>query len=205
MDLNDLLDLSVQTQAILASGYAAQMVAFRGLRRDQSAADILFLTLIFGLPALGILAVGEKYNWSLWASIPLGLLAACLVGAIWRKWVRLWFDNLLRGSGVTWSSDHKSAWTWLLDSDGKKVSEVVVELKDGTYLYFSGNPEADAKLARPPLHFGADGAIAMRVTRAQYPGEDEWTEIAGATNKAGDNVTYLPPEEIARVDIRYSK
>lgn len=205
MEVSDLLGLSVQTQAVLASGYAAQMVAFRGLRRDQSAADILFSTLVFGLPALAVLAIGNRWGWSLWVSIPAGLLWACLVGALWRRWVRRWFDEVLRDSGITWSSDHKSAWAWVLDSDGKKVSEVVVELKDGTYLYFSGNPDTDASLARRPIHFGADGGIAMRVSKAQYAGADDWTEIDDATNEAGDNLTYLPSIEIARVDIRYKK
>jgi len=204
MNPNDILDLSVQTQAVLASGYAAQMVAFRGLRRDHSAADILFLTLIFGLPCLGALAVGEKCNWSLWISIPAGLLIACLAGAIWRRWVRVWFDRLLRCTGLAWSSDHKSGWAWVLDSEGKKVSEVVVELKDGTYLYFSGDPERDQQLARPPVHLGADGGVAIRVTQARYPGQDEWSEVSDATNEAGDNLTFLPPSQIARVDLRYA-
>lgn len=205
MDFSDLLELSVQTQAVLASGYAAQMVAFRGLRSDCSAADLVFGTLVFGLPCLGVLAIGNELNSSEWISIPAGFVVACVAAAVWRIWIRKFIAWGVRQSGITWSSDHRSGWAWVVDCDGINVSEVYVEHIDGSYYFFNGDEFADKKLVRPPVHLGHDGGIALRVTHAKYAGDEEWTEAGEVNTECGDLLTYFPPQSISCVQIRYQK
>jgi len=157
------------------------------------------------LPCLAILAIGKEYDWSLWFSIPVGFLGACLIAALWRIWVRKWIDWIIRAAGITRSSDHKTAWAWIVDCDDKTVSEVCVECDDGTYLYYCGDPTVDNELARAPIHLGADGSVALRVTHIKNPKEDNWEENKEVSTKHGDNLTYISAKTIRQIDIRYEK
>ena len=74
-----LLNLPWQIQLSLASGYAAYLLCYVGIRAKHTAVDVTFLTLTFGLIATGVyFLVGRLYD-PCYQAAASGLLNTCLL------------------------------------------------------------------------------------------------------------------------------
>jgi len=60
-----LLNLPWNIQIALASGYAAYLLGYRGVRAAHKAIDIAFITLVFGLVATGVIVLLAITSFSL--------------------------------------------------------------------------------------------------------------------------------------------
>lgn len=200
-----LLTLPWATLVTLASGYTGYFIANVGLREQHTPTDVTFSTLIFGLCA------AMAYQAAIWgglnayfAAFPaMGYAFAC--GAYWRRYGRQWMYRFLRRHDISWSDGTRSAWQRMYDQRGYYISEAHVYLKDGTVLLselpgsFEGQPCGSFVL-------GNDRDVLMYVTHEKRPGSEEWTRRPDVIHSTwGARSTWLPAEQIARVDIRRTK
>lgn len=204
----EILALSWTVQIALASGYAAYIIAYRGIRSHHSTQDTVFCVLIFSLLASGTL-------WLLRDRSPvLGAILAftwCIVAAaIWRSLGAPAANWALRKLKITWADDTPSAWARLQENRSIRVSQIAVWLNDGSRLIcedvslFTGLPYA-------PYVLGTNGDVLLYVTHVRPKQSDDSNAERPASKPQptlldptfGALVTYVPVAKIERVTIRH--
>jgi hypothetical protein len=201
-DVLKLINLPWAVLLILASGYAAYYVANVGIRDHHKTVDVIFSMLVFAfLSAFAYNVCRRVFDVSLVWSSAVTFVFGILAGASWSLIGRKYFEKLLRTSRVSLSDDLPSAWVALF---GEKVqaTQLSVKLKDGSWLMcddlskFAFSPNG-------PCVLGAKGDILMYVTHTQSdigvaffptpnPIDPDW----------GHEITYVPADQVARVDLR---
>jgi hypothetical protein len=195
------LNLPVQIQIALASGYAAYMAANTGMRGHHSATDTTFGALAYGLVASGILASMPRGS-----SIVLGGILAfgltLFAGMFWRKiGCHLWM-RLLRTLEVSWADDSPSAWMALGTNTQNYVTQVGVLLDDGTWLSCSDTSKfRNAPIA--PCVLGSSGDLALYLTHEEPLGGPAKELRSVLSDTHGARMTYIPAARIRRVTLRH--
>lgn len=203
----DLLNLPWATLLTLAGGYAAYYVANVGIRSHHQTIDVAFSTLVFGFFTAFAFEITKRILGAdiLWASAG-AFSVAIILGGAWSRWGRSGLGYILRRSKVSYNNDLPSAWMELFAS-GKDVStfQLAVKLSDGTWLKtdnlaaFEGKPSG-------PCTFGGNGDLLMYVTHQKSPDELDFVACPEVSDvEWGDEVTYIPQSQIARVDVRRKK
>lgn len=203
----DILALSWTVQVALASGYAAYIIAFRGIRSHHSAQDTAFSVLVFSLITSGVLWVMRGQSPVLGSVV--AFILSIATAAIWRSLGGPVLGLILRRLKVTWADDTPSAWARLQENRSIRVSQIAVWLNDGSRLIcedaslFIGLPYA-------PYVLGTNGDVLLYVTHlrpARAAGEDNKPALKPQTTTIdlirGARVTYVPSGQIARVTIRH--
>jgi hypothetical protein len=201
-EISKLLSLPWATLVMLASGFVGYYVANVGIREHHKPLDIAFSIVVFGfLSAFAYYTCKIVFDLSLVWSSGITFVSAMLVGGAWRLVGRRSFETLLRNSRISYSDDLPSAWVALFDAKNE-VTQLSVKLKDGTWLMcddlskFSASPNG-------PCIFGAKGDILMYVTHTQSVRAIAFVAAADPiSNDWGHEITYIPADQIARVDLR---
>ncbi|WP_334467757.1 hypothetical protein [Arsenophonus sp. PmNCSU2021_1] len=200
---SSLLNLPWATLVTLASGYVGYFIANVGLKEHHKTVDITFSTLVFGL--ISATAYESVAVYAVYWSTLVALVTAIITGAVWRKYGRRWMYKLMRALNISWSDGTHSAWQQLFGQIEYRATEVFVILKDGSGLLsrplarFEGLPNG-------PFALGNTGDVILYVTHHSAPDSDEWREFAGVIDDSwGALATYIPAEQIARVEIRRNK
>lgn len=199
----DVLALSWTVQLALASGYAAYIIAFRGIRSHHSAQDTAFSVLVFSLITSSML----WYTWA-WSPVASSVTAfgvSIAAAALWRSVGGPLLILVLRAIKVSWADDTPSAWA-RLQGDRAKTSQITVWLNDGGRLIcddaslFTGLPYS-------PCVLGTNGDVLLYVTDVHAAGDDGEPSTKSQTTTLdpvwGARVTYVPGSQIARVTIRH--
>lgn len=195
--IRKLADLPWQLQLVASSGYCAYLLAYRGIRQNHKAADVLFLGLAFGLIAWAILSISSSLIVS--AQITFVFLGTLTGAVLWRKFFRGWIEIIFRKTSYSWSDDSQSAWERMLQEQFTPT-QITVELKNGRYLYCT-DTSIVGNLPFGPYVLGADGDVIMYVDQSEVPGEPSETHIPiDAT--WGNLLTYIPKDEIRKIAIR---
>lgn len=201
-----ILNQSWSTLLLAACGYVAYYIANKGIREHHKPADIAFSILVFAFVA------AFAFYFSRWVlelslvwSSGIALVFAILVGAAWRMFGRPRFESLLRATRISHSDDLPSAWMALF-GERRVATQLCVQLKDGTWLMCADLSEF-RNSPNGPCVLGAKGDILMYVTdkmtdkqskrgtgfvRKANPIDPEW----------GHEITYIPADQIVRVDLR---
>jgi hypothetical protein len=198
----ELLNLPWSALLTLASGYAAYFVANTGLRDHHKAIDVAFSTLVFGF--FGAFAYEFMLRVLAWSLLPSSVVAfffAVIFGGLWRKFGRKLLSSTLRLTDVSHSDDLQSAWRSLFDITSVHATQLSVQLKNGTWLQCDDLARF-ASAPNGPCVLGASGDILMYVTDSRQPGEVAIVNDAVEFTGWGQEVTYIPASEIARVDLR---
>jgi hypothetical protein len=196
----EVLKLPWEIQVALASGYAAYVLAYTGLRDRQRTIDVAFISLVFSLIATLVL-------WLLVSTGPVISSAAAFVvsltsGIIWRKIGRPFVFFSLRKANVTWSNDDPSALASIVGNTKCPISQIAVLLDDGTWLSCKDAARfADAPFG--PCHIGPNGDVALYLTHEQSPGVEERELTTVRDPFWGDRITYLPASRIKQMTIRH--
>ncbi|ECP1315061.1 hypothetical protein FYQ77_15065 [Salmonella enterica] len=197
-----LINLPWATLVTLASGYIGYFIANVGLKDQHKPIDITFSTLIFGLFAA---MVYQAFIWAGWGEYLAALLAVLYAfanGAWWRKYGRKWMYKFLRYHDISWSDSTSSAWQRMFDQRGYYVSQVYVTLKNGTVL-LSEAPGNFEGLPCGGFVLGNEKDILLYVTHEKAPGSIGWVKCKDVIlEEWGALSTYIPGDQIARVDIR---
>lgn len=199
--ITELVELPWVTLLTLASGYAAYYVANTGLRAHHKPIDVAFSTLVFGFCAAYLYEWLIDAGWESFTASPSAFVASIIVGGLWRRLGRGSLRKALRLSKVSHSDDLPNAWTAIFDVTGVETTQLSVLLKDGTWLQcddlsrFKDAPNG-------PCVLGGEGDVLIYVTDSRKPDEDSIENDAVAFEDWGEEITYIPATQIARVDIR---
>jgi hypothetical protein len=198
----DILTLPWATLLAIVSGYAAYYIANVGLRDHHKMADTIYSVTIFAFVAAFAYNICRIFfEISLvWSSV-ITFVSAMFAGAAWSLFGRSSLERLLRRSRISHADDLPSAWVALFGVKNP-VTQLSVKLKDGSWLMcddlskFANSPNG-------PCILGANGDILMYVTHTQsdigvafFPAPDPIDE------NWGHEITYIPADQIARVDVR---
>ncbi|KFK92761.1 MULTISPECIES: hypothetical protein [unclassified Serratia (in: enterobacteria)] len=203
-----LLNLPWATLVTLVCGYIGYFIANVGLNEHHRPIDVTFSTLVFGLLASLFysltlhLDVGHFQQYlATFSALAFGAGS----GAFWRKYARKWMYKFLRHHDISWSDNTSSAWQAMFGHTEFRVTEIYVFLKDGSGLLcrLPGKYEA---WPNGPFTLGNKGDITLYVTHRKSTKGKDWVEYEGLVDSSwGAMATYVPVEQIARVDIRRKK
>lgn len=197
-----LLNLPAQIQIAAASGYAAYLAANTGIRGHHTATETAFGSAAYGLVATAVLSwkpLGDSL-------IGTGILAFALTvfaGLFWRKiGCRLWLKTLAYLE-VSRSDDSPSAWLSIQDNTKNYLTQISVELDDGSWLSCD-----DTALFRDapfgPCVLGPNGDVAFYLTHQKRGGHDETRQVKTVrSDDAAYRLTYIPANRIRRVNLRH--
>jgi hypothetical protein len=201
-----ILNQSWSTLLLAACGYVAYYIANVGIRDHHKPADITFSILVFAFVAAFAFYFSRwVLDLSLVVSSGITFLFAMIAGASWRALGRPHFERMLRATRISHSDDLPSAWMALF-GERRVATQLTVQLKDGTWLMcddlskFQTSPNG-------PCVLGAKGDILMYVTDKMTDKQSK--RGAGFVPKAdpidarwGHEITYIPADQIVRVDLR---
>ena len=198
----ELFNLPWTTLLTIASGYAGYYVANLGVREHHKTIDVAFSTLVFGFLATFVYRILLTVGANILASAIVAFLFAAMAGGIWSRYGRIFLLKVLRLSDVSHANDLPKAWVALFSQTGVNATQLSVKLKDGTWLkcedlsHFQNMPNG-------PCVLGGSGDVLMYVTHQQNPNEEEFSSYeAVADPKWGNEITYIPADQIARLDFR---
>lgn len=196
----EILALSWTVQVALASGYAAYIIAYRGIRSHHSAQDTLFSVLVFSL-------IASTTLWWLRTNSPIfaGLSAflCCIATAsLWRSVGAPFLNWCLRKGKISWADDTPSAWARLQENRSVRVSQIAVWLNDGSRLICEDVAKFDG-LPYAPFILGTNGDVLIYVSHTRPKDGDPKEQPTTLVEGAGARVTYIPASQIARVTIRH--
>lgn len=197
-----ILNLPWKIQVALASGYAAYMLGYRGIRAAHQAIDTAFITLIYGLVATSVMVLLNGKNPA--AVIPAAFFATCIVALLWRKFFSYWLHDLLHHFNISWSNDDPSAYATLLSNSKYYVTQIAVEMQDGTWLRCE-NTQSFLDAPYGPAVFGPTGDIAFYLTHEDKPDASTRQLSSVRDPNFGDRITYVPAAQIRQITIRHQK
>lgn len=198
----NLANLSWQVQVALASGYAAYLLAYYGIREGHQTIDTVFVSLVFSVIASGVLWLLGKY-------VPLvsggaAFIATCVAAIVWRGYVRAPLLKSLHFANISWSDDTPSAWAFLQHNSKVPFTQVAVELDDGTWLRCDRAGEFN-NAPFGPVIIGQNGDIALYLTHEEKLGEEAKELRTVRDPDWGDRITYVPAARIRCVTMRFKE
>ncbi|HEY8696840.1 MAG TPA: hypothetical protein VIM02_04425 [Rhizomicrobium sp.] len=123
-----------------------------------------------------------------------------MAGLLWRAVSEPLFGILYRFNH-TWSDDTPSAWAKFQANRKNKISQIAVELDDGTWLKCENAGQFSDALYGPAT-LGTNGDVALYLTDIETPnGESKPVTFVRDAN-LGDRITYVPASRIRRVTMR---
>lgn len=203
--MENLFDLSLAAQVTFGAGYAAYLIAYAGLRRHHETQDAVFNTLAFGVPAIFTFQYVDRLGPVVTTLIAGG---ACLfLGALWRVGLRSMSHKLLAYLRIHRDDGLLYGWDQIVNTNCS-VGQVSVHTKDGRVLYLN-NRDNFAKSPFEGLYLGTDGSIILAVEEEEFSvpgplGPEEHCEVRDGVvhPEQGTRMTYIPADQVARVNIR---
>jgi hypothetical protein len=202
MSAEDLLKLPWDLQVPLASGYAAYVLAYTGLRDRQKTVDVAFISLVFSLVTTGVLALAAKRGVDPVKASLLAFGVTVFSGALWRKLGRPFVAWALRAANIAWSNDDPSALASLSENTKCYVTQVAVLLDDDSWL----SCQSAAEFSRSPFgpfQLGPNGDIALYVTDISSADGVDKPQLTLRDPAYGDRITYVPAARIKQITVRY--
>jgi len=195
---DDLLQLPINIQIATASGCAAYILGFRGIRQHHKSVDSIFIVLVFSLVSTGSMylfrSVGPLANGAFAFAAPVAM------AVLWRTKIRNHFNECIREKDFSWGNDDPSALFTITDTTKHPVTQFGVCLDNGTWLIcsdarkFSGSPFG-------PFIIGPNGDVALYATHEEK--DEECKALQHVENEEyGDLMTYIPASRIQRITLR---
>jgi hypothetical protein len=197
----DLLNLSWQVQVALASGYAAYLLCYAGVRGSHTTIDTTFSTLVFSLIATAVLYLSRPCIPDI-AAGTLAFVVTCASGVLWRRFLRQPLRWAMHALDVSWSDDDPSALATLLANSKYPVSQIGVLLDDGTWVGCDDMSKfKDAPFG--PCKLGPSGDVALYLTY-ELSADGKVKELETVRDPFyGDRVTYIPASRIKQITFRH--
>lgn len=201
----ELADLPVLTQVVLACGYVTYRLAYRGEHAHRKIIDVIFGTIAFSLIATGVFVLAKEFfKESRMIDFGAGVIAlifALVIGMAFRKWGYL-FAKLMRKLNISWSSDRPSVLDVITQDTSHPVSQIAVELEDGTWLLCDGAHKfANAPFG--PYLLGSDGSVALYLTHVEDPSGLNKEMKTTIHENGGHCLTHIQASKIRQLRIRY--
>lgn len=196
MDIIDAISsLPLETLAALAGGYLGHRLAYVGLDGSHRNVDTVFGIIVFATIGMASSAlVGDLGLERPWPQI-IGIAAALLAAIAWRGKVSRLMSMTLRLARISTSDPHLTAWDTVRTNPRDGVTAVIAVLDDGSAVA-SDDIGRFARLPNGPCVFGADGSLALFITRFRESGSLEWTDLAVRDPGFGNVMTVLSADRI---------
>lgn len=195
----DFFNLSLSVQAALGAGYLGYVTAYAGFRKEHRVEDALFISLAFAACAMLTYGAAEPIAGTLGAFLA-AFASSILIAACWRRWGRKAWLWCVSEAGIHRDDGSHHAWSQIVQTD-RRVGQISVHLKDGRTLYLN-NRELYGDAPWRGLYLGGDGAIVMVVEEEEMPDGTEEIRSGISDDVWGTRLTYIPPDEVRRVNIR---
>lgn len=195
-ELRSLLDLPFETLAVLAAGYLAYRLAYVGRDKTHRTVDAIFISAFYAALAKAIVLLGT--DWPFLVPETVGLAAAMITGACWRRWGSTWASKGLRKLGISYSDHYQSALETVMLRPTFASTTLVVKTNDGS-AFMSVPTSAFKHLRDGPFILGSDGSVAMFATHRMLPQEQDWSEREVRSDQYGYELTYIPASRIAEI------
>ncbi|MDX9862135.1 MAG: hypothetical protein RBS99_14580 [Rhodospirillales bacterium] len=203
MNVNDLVQLPFEIQAVLAAGYLAYRLATAGLDRSHRATDVIFQVFVYGTISYLVHNAGKEAALPLPVSVTAGIGSALLAAALWRALGKQAVVWVLRKMKVTRENFAPSTLDSIIDAR-LKWTYLSVDLVDDRRL------ECNITALPKGLPFQAadvdtEGNIALYVTRlVRANGEIEDFDGERPVDQYGRaHITYVPKSSIRSVRISF--
>ena len=196
------ITLPAFTQIALASGYVAYRIGYQGIATHQRPIEIIFGTLAFSLIASGALNLLGLCSANLVVNGSVAFAITVAAGGVWRKWGGEWVIAFIRKWDVSWANDRPSALGAIIHNNKFPVSQIAVELDDGTWLRCDDTSRFSEAPFGPCL-LGADGSVGLYLTHEDRPGENSRELMTTADEHYGHRITYIQANKIRRLSIRH--
>lgn len=201
----NLTELPWATVLTLASGYCGYFIAHVGARTHHQAADVTFGTLAFGFWGLLVFQYLQAADFFRFGPIPAsvaGFVSSVALGAAWSSFGRRWSDAFLRGIGATLRDDYPNAWAAIGKDPNIAMTQLSVKLTNGD-IYLTNDLKRFKDAPNGPCTFGGQGDMIMFVTDICYKDAEDFKKVElGDFENLGYEATYIPREQIARVEFR---
>ena len=139
------VNLPLEAQIILASGYVAYSLGYLGTKRNHKASDVVLRTLAFSLVATLGMYIANSICPQFWIGGVSAFVISVVTGCAWRGFGNNWVLWAMRASNISWSSDDYEAIAGVLKDSKSRVSQISVKLHDGSWLSCNNTTEfADA-------------------------------------------------------------
>lgn len=195
--MNELINLPLQLQATLVSGYLGYILINRDHRKTEKLTDVWLMVLLLGLPtALAVQIWGSKWAY-------LSVLIAPLMAFAWVKWGKYRWFRFLQYSSVSHETGDGDAWKTLTTRKNVAVTQITVTLNNGNK-YLCDNADHFKHNSFAPYVKDEDG-IAFYVTHyCVKTGGDwgDWKKANVSDPDWGDEITYFPRHDIALLEMR---
>lgn len=191
----------------LASGYAGYFVAHVGQREHHQQLDQAFRVIFYGFWGIfAYMALRAYGGVEILVASAISVVGSAALGAFWRKWGKRALSWLLRRGNISMSDDVPTAWAALFDvGDVVDATQLKVCLTDGTH-FFCDDFVKFADQPNGPCILGGQGDVLMYVTQIgknDDAGKRIWVNVdSGPKPGYGSAITYIPREQIARVELR---
>jgi hypothetical protein len=198
----ELLTLPWATLLTLAGGYAGYFIAHIGIRDHHRTIDVAFSTLVFGFGAAFVYQVARHFGLSILTASAFSFASSLVIGALWGRFGRGALIWVLRRLKISHNDDLPNAWLALFSDTTISATQLSVKLKDGTWLKCEELWKFEHRPCGPCV-LGAGGDVLMYVTHQQNPGDEEFAPCEAVMSVDwGYEVTYIPKDQIARLDLR---
>lgn len=196
---SDFFSLSIAVQAAIGAGYLGYVTAYAGYRRYHKTEDAVFISVAFSSIALFSYGLADRYLGAAGA-VAAAFVSSLAVAFTWRKWGRRAWLLIVSSIGVHRDDGAFSAWDEFAQTD-RLVDQAYVVLKSGRTLCLN---DRRAFFGAPwnGLYLGGDGSVIMVVEDEDLPdGTCRYRETI-KDDLWGTRMTYVPADEIARVELR---
>lgn len=196
---SDFFNLSLSLQAAFGAGYLGYMTAYAGYREGHKTEDALFISLVFASVAMLVFGIVQSLCGAVWALLA-AFSASLLAASVWRAFGRQAWHKAMSITRVHRDDGVHVGWASIVQTTGA-VGQVSVHLKGGGVLYLNDRRNFD-HAPWGGLYLGGDGSIIMAVEEEELPDGTE-EEREGVLDPAwGTRLTYIPADEVRRVNIR---
>ena len=201
-DIQSLLNLPLETIAILGVGYLGYRIAYTGQMSHHRTVDITFISLAFGmLYKLFIDVVKLRFEIQELAIFFAGILTFVLA-SLWRKWGISAAQRLLRVANISYSDGKSSAWDSMRVSTNDRPTQLIIRVQNGPALMCDYLKDFEA-FPHGPCLFGEDGSVSLYVTHIRPAGADEWILATWTKTELGHQITYVPSSNVGFIEVRY--
>lgn len=200
MSIDDLLELPLALQIALGSGYIAYATAYFGARDHHSNFDKVFITLAFSMVSTfwGYM----YYNFTNLITYSAQFSFTVVFAVLWRIYIRRVSVAILRKANLSWRSGEPSALETVMSNTKHYVSQVGIELIDGTWL----ECEQTSNFGSLPLGavtIGKGGDVAEYVSHITKPGKSRVEAKHVLDDYYGPRISYIPANQIRRITLRH--
>ena len=200
--LENIIDLPVYIQVVIATGYIGYSLAKRGLRDKERKDELFYGIMVFGLIGYSVMSflVGKEIAFI--PAIAISLVITVIIAILWRKVLRDLVNKILHDSRIANEDGSPSVWIGLMQNTKIIPTQLSIKLINGERLSCR-DVQAFGNAPVPRFYADNDGNIALYVTDKIKKDGSKAKRDDVFVEGWGERLTFVKKEMIESVSIRY--